>query len=459
MSESIEMMMAELGSFDPEERSAAIERLAELEGSEQIEPEPSGGAVNMHCHTFFSYNAWGYSPARIAWEAHMRGLEVAGVVDFDCLDAVGEFLKAGRTLALKTTAGFETRVYIDEYRDRVINSPKEPGVFYLVGAGFTEVPPPGSPAAAVLKGMASGARERNLDMLRRLNSHLDPVRLDYERDVLPLTVAGNATERHVLDAYEARARAAMPEPEALAGFWAERLDVDAGKVGSLLDRPVMLKELVRARLMKHGGVGYAEPGEGAFPPIEEVVGMTLECGAMPSGCWLDGTNDGEADPVELFSFLREKGCVSITMVPDRNWNVAEDERALRVANLARAVEAARGLQMPILVGTEMNKPGNKFVDEFDSEALSPHFEEFRRGAHIAWGHTLLKMTAGIGYVGSWAEEQFGSDAAGKNEFFRRIGAAPYPGGDVLARCAQMGTQASPEALTELLCDGAGCGAG
>ena len=38
------------------------------------------------------------------------------------------------------------------------------------------------------------ARQRNLDIIQRVNAYLDPVCIDYERDVLPLTPAGTATE-------------------------------------------------------------------------------------------------------------------------------------------------------------------------------------------------------------------------------------------------------------------------
>jgi len=441
----------QLGSFDPVERHAALEVLAKLAEAGQVEVRPSRGEVNMHCHTFFSYNAYGYSPSRFAWEAYCRGLEVAGVVDFDCLDAVREFLAAGKLLGLKTVAGFEARVFIKEYADRVINSPKEPGVFYLVGAGFTEPPQAGSNAARQIADMAARARERNLQIMNLVNGHLRLVRLDYERDVLPLTAAGNATERHMLEAYEHKAREEFADKDALAHFWSQKLGERVEAVRSMLGNVPALRDLIRSRLMKHGGVGYVKPDAGSFPPLEDVVRMTLECGAAPSACWLDGTSDGEADPRAHFAFLRRKGCVTATIIPDRNWNVPEGERERKVANLNAAIAAASELELPILVGTEMNKDGNKFVDDFDSDALRPHAAEFLRGAHIAWGHTLLRMAARVGYVGQWAEDHFGARVREKNEFFRRIGAAPYPSEEVMQRCSALGPEAVPQQLQEAIC--------
>ena len=443
MDNTVEQLTQQLGSFDPTERRQAMEALAALTRAGKIELLPRKGWINLHCHTFFSYNAYGYSPSWFAWEAWRQGLDVAGIVDFDCLDGTHEFLEAGRLLGLKTTVGFETRVFIREYRHLVTNSPQEPGVSYLITTGFTEPPKPGTGAARTLTGMAARARSRNLVMLAKINDYLDPVRIDYERDVLPLTAAGNATERHMLEAYETAARRLFPHDDRLAEFWSRKLGEGKEAVRALLHNSPALRDLIRSRLMKHGGVGYAQPEEGSFPPLEEVIEMTLSCGAIPVAGWLDGTNDGEADPIELFEFFRSKGCAVANIIPDRNWNVPEPERALKVRKLHEAVAAAQKLDLPILVGTEMNKHGSKFVDGFDSEALAPHLEEFRRGAHIAWGHTLLKMTAGVGYVGEWAEAHFGDRLGEKNEFFRRIGAAPYPGAEVMQRCTEIGPEGEP----------------
>jgi hypothetical protein len=406
-------------------------------------PKPE---VNLHYHTFFSFNANGWSPSRIAWESQKYGLEVAGIVDFDVLDGTVEFLEAGRLLGLKTTAGFETRVFIPEYHDRVINSPKEPGVYYLVGTGFVSSPASGTPAGRTLGDMAGRARQRNLAMVAKINGCLDPVRLDYEHDVLPLTAAGNATERHMLAAYEEKAQQVFPDEAARAEFWSQKLGDPVEKVRAALGNSPAFRDLIRSRLMKHGGVGYAQPEAGSFPPIEDVNRMTLSEGAVPSGCWLDGTSAGEADPRAHFAFLRDKGCVTITIIPDRNWDVPESERALKVGKLDEAIAAARSLDLPVLVGTEMNKFGNKFVDGFDSPAMAPHLEEFRRGAHIVWAHTLLKMTARVGYTGRWADQHFGGRTRDKNEFFQRIGAAPYPSEDVVRELVKLGPDAEPEAI-------------
>ena len=44
--------------------------------------------LNLHFHSFFSYNAEGFSPSHIAWEARKAGLYAAGLCDFDVLDGL-----------------------------------------------------------------------------------------------------------------------------------------------------------------------------------------------------------------------------------------------------------------------------------------------------------------------------------------------------------------------------------
>jgi len=94
MTTSRDALEVQLNDFDPEKRRAALQELAALAREGQIAlPEP-GSTVNLHCHTFYSFNGYGYSPSGIAWQARCAGLAAAGVVDFDVLDAVDEFLDA-----------------------------------------------------------------------------------------------------------------------------------------------------------------------------------------------------------------------------------------------------------------------------------------------------------------------------------------------------------------------------
>ena len=77
---------------------------------------------------------------------------MAGIVDFDVLDGLEEFWQASRLLDLKACVGIESRVFVPEFADRVINSPGEPGISYHMGTGFTTVEIP-EEAQVFLDGM------------------------------------------------------------------------------------------------------------------------------------------------------------------------------------------------------------------------------------------------------------------------------------------------------------------
>ena len=83
MEERVKELEARLDSFDPAERRAALQELADLVRAGRIELPPPGEKVNLHAHSFYSYNALGYSPSHIVWRAAREGLAVVGLVDFD----------------------------------------------------------------------------------------------------------------------------------------------------------------------------------------------------------------------------------------------------------------------------------------------------------------------------------------------------------------------------------------
>lgn len=436
---SIEDLERNLDCFDPAVRQAALAALAKL-------PLPAPSQVenvNMHFHSFFSYNSEGWSPSHIAWAAHRAGLYAAGLCDFDVLDGLHEFLAAGATLGLRVTVNLETRVYVREYAQVDITSPGEPGVTYIMGAGFTDTPAPGTPQAAGLEKLRNGARERNLALVARINAQLPDIALDYERDVLPLTPKGVATERHIVSAYVARAQHVFGTDEAVAAYWASVLSRPAEQVRALLGTPG-LDELVRSGLVKQGGLGYVQPSVDTFPPVDEFIAWVLSCEAIPMVTWLDGTSGGERDPQALLEYMTAKGCAAINIIPDRNWNIADDKtRATKVANLEAIVRVADAMGLPINVGTEMNRGGLPFVDDLSGEVLRHYKATFLRGARIMVGHTLLARFAGASYV-TWTAP----DVTAKNQFFEAVGGLPPLTRCLEERLREMGPERALAAITD-----------
>ncbi len=409
-----------LDSFDAGQRRKVLQELWTEVQQGKIQLPPAGSDINLHGHTFFSYNAYGYSPSKFAWLARKTGLAMAGIVDFDVLDGLDEFVAAGNLLNLKSFVGMETRVFVPEFAELEMTSPGEPGITYHMGVGFPSAPTDDK-NRQFLHQLRQMAQQRNMELMRRVNRFLDPVMLDYQADVLPLTPSGNATERHMCLAYARKAQAVFPDQKQLAAFWSEKL---AAAPNSLeLPEGASLLNTIRSKLMKRGGVGYVQPDQGSFPKMAETNQFLLSAGAIPTLTWLNGFSAGEKKIEQLLQVAMSTGVAAINIIPDRNYTPGvEDEK---VANLYHIVEVAEKLQLPVVVGTEMNSPGQKFVDDFRSRELQRLLSVFLKGGYIVYAHSLLQRQCGLGYTSPWASHVFANTKA-KNDFFEQIGRQLQP---------------------------------
>ena len=438
----------ELNSFDADDRKEALNSLNHSSG--QMDQELQN--VNLHFHSFNSYNAENWSPSRIAWESKKRALYATGIIDFDVLTGLEEFYSACEALEVRSCVGIETRAFLKEYADKEIDSPGEPGVSYIAGTGFCRVPEKDSPWALALEKYSVNARERNLTLIRRINEHVPDIALSYG-EVTPLTPSDNATERHIIAAYIDKSFRVFQEKEALITYWASLLGSDAGSAGELIGDRSMLEDVVRSRFAKRGGFGYAQPTPQTFPPVEEFFAFVKACGAIPMESWLDGTSEGEKDGKALLELSRSKGAAALNLIPDRNWNIADREvKAKKIKNLRAIVDAAVSMDMPIHIGTEMNKKGLPFVDDLNGADLKPYKEIFMNGARICVGHTLMGRFADFTYLGEKAESEY-PGMKERNSFFASVGALP----PVNTRIADALRDAGAAKSFSLICDSANSG--
>jgi hypothetical protein len=407
----------QIDHFDPNERRSALAALCELADTDEMIVSPMQNIANLHCHSFFSYNGYGYSPTHLAWLGRKHGIQYMGVVDFDVLDAVDEFLDACGVAGVRGIAGIETRVFIPEFAQMEINSPGEPGVAYHMGTGFTSSSVPET-ASGILNDIRQRAGDRNRDMLTRINTFLAPLVVDYEADVLPLTPSGNATERHMVQVLAQKAFETRTDP---AAFWGDKFDMPLNDIQTKMQDTNVFQDFLRSKLMKRGGVGYVQPTPESFPTVEEFHRMVISSNALPCAAWLDGTSEGEQHIEDLLGLLIDKGVAALNIVPDRNWNIKDpQEKAAKLDRLYAVVDLAQRWDLPVLVGTEMNKFGQKLVDDFNTPELAPVRDVFMDGAATLYGHTRLQREAGIGYQSDWAEKHF-SNRKKKNDFYRQAG--------------------------------------
>ncbi len=408
-------LIEQLSSFNAWKRVAALQTLAA-----STKFLPSSRSMNMHIHSFYSYNGEGWSPSRIAYEMRRMGLYGAALCDFDVIQGVEEFMAAGDLLGLRVAASFESRVFFPEYADKEINSPGEPGVFYFMGSGFVD----GANSDAFEKQLEQ-SHSRNRALIKRINDALpECCHLSYEEHVLPLTPEKNATERHIVRGYYDLPIRNHGSVEAAVRFWAEVFQEDEAVLAA--KSPNAMNEYLRGKLMKRGGLGYVQPTEETFPPLEQVISLIQSCRAIPCSAWLDGSLPGEANPREQLECLKAKGVEMVNIIPDRNWNFKDPEKqAVRVKALNEYVAVANDLGMPIIVGTECNKPGQRKVDDFEADAMKPLRMSFLHGANVLFGHTMLLRYADVSYTDARTKEEF-PKVKDRNDFFAAVGALPVP---------------------------------
>ncbi|HMP74904.1 MAG TPA: hypothetical protein PKE12_01285 [Kiritimatiellia bacterium] len=387
----------QLDSLDARERARAIEAFRKDADTIRRAAPPRFQPGNLHGHSFYSFNCYGYSPTRYALLARRFGMDVAGLVDFDVLDGLDEFHAAGRLLDLRTVVSIETRVSVPEFATRVINSPGEPGIAYHMACGFAQTPD-NPRTAAFLHDLRERSARRNRAVVERVNPFLDPAVIDPDDVARALTPSGNATERHLVLAY-ARKAAAVIGADGLLAFWTKKLGPGL-ETRDLPESPKLLN-LIRAKTMKAGGPGYVAPTPDSFPALADFNQWAVRAGAIPTVAWLDGTSAGEQAMQEYCALAAESGAAALNIIPDRNFTPGVVDQKLR--HLRDVVVLAESLHWPVIAGTEMNSPGQRFVDQFDTAELRPLVPVFQRGARVLYAHTALQRAAGIGYLGSWAD--------------------------------------------------------
>ena len=417
-----QVLESNLNNFDETIRRDALAALEVLSSTADAHVTQN---FNMHAHSFFSYNAHEWSPSRIAWEGKKLKLYSMALCDFDLLDGLEEFLAAGRLLALRAAVHLETRAFMPSFATQELNSPGEPGVTYIMACAFPAMPDPGTPAHKFLKHLRDSAAGRNAERVQRVNAAIPAIAIDIQRDLLPLTPSRCPTERHIVRAYVNAAEKVMPDPTVRAEFWAGLAKKTPAQITQLEknDRPAF-DDLVRSALLKKGAPGYTLPTPETFPDAGNFCKFALAADAIPCATWLDGTLSAEADPSLLLDRYTDIGCAALNIIPDRNWNLSDPaEKATKVANLGAIVREAVKRDLPVNIGTELNKITNPFADQLNKPELAPHAAVFTAGAQVMVGHTVLARYANAPLLGARAKAEFKTTAE-RNAFYAKIGALP-----------------------------------
>lgn len=419
---SLEELEEQLNSFDSNVRTEAL--LCLVRDYLSACPSQSTEYVNMHFHSFFSYNAEGWSPSRIVWEARKLGLHAVGLCDFDVLDGLEEFMEAGCVLGVRTSVYLETRAFVKEYAGIEINSPGEAGVAYVMASGVPYVPVETSQESLLLKEWREYAGKRNKKIIEHANASMQQIAIDYEKDVVSLSPSRTPTERHIVKAYLNKARSVFVDVSRVVLFWASVFNLPFDETVSLMADNDTLENTLRSKLIKRGGIAYEPASPERFPPLTRFFEWSSACGAIPTLAWLDGTSEGERDARKLIEYMTSAGAHALNIIPDRNWNLQDhNEQKHKIAKLDEIIKIAENCGLPVNIGTEMNKPGQPIFDNLDCSPIRPYKRIFRKGADILVGHTLLARYAQFPYSGERARAEF-KDVEKKNAFFEAVGKLP-----------------------------------
>ena len=155
--------------------------------------------INNHIHTTYSFSP--YSPTAAVYAARMEGLCTAGIIDHDSISGAEEFIEAAKLVDIPVTIGMEARVNMEGTRvaGRRTNNPDQVGISYMT---IQSVPHDKiDTLTAFFKPYQEARHIRNRKMVEKINALLPSLALDYDADVLPLSLAhenGGVTERHLM---------------------------------------------------------------------------------------------------------------------------------------------------------------------------------------------------------------------------------------------------------------------
>ena len=155
--------------------------------------------INNHIHTTYSFSP--YSPTAAVYAARMEGLCTAGIIDHDSISGAEEFLEAAKLVEMPVTIGMEARISMDGTRleGRRTNNPDQVGVSYMTiqGVPHDKI----DVLTEFFRPYQAARHERNRKMIEKINALLPGIALNYDEDVLPLSMAaenGGVTERHLM---------------------------------------------------------------------------------------------------------------------------------------------------------------------------------------------------------------------------------------------------------------------
>lgn len=353
-----------LNRLNAPNRAERLDNLKALLGEANFPPAVPE-YINNHIHTTYSFSP--YSPTAAVYAARAEGLCTAGIIDHDSIAGAREFLAAAEMVGMPATIGMECRVDMTGTRleGRRTNNPDQVGISYMT---IQSVP---HDRIDLLDRFFAPFREarnqRNRAMVERINTLLPETGLDFDRDVLPLSMAaggGGVTERHLMYALAKKLTAGYGRGEGLTAKLEEMgLALSEKQRAQMLDGSYPFYEYDLLGILKSAFVPkiYIDAA-GECPRLADVVRLCREADACLCYAYLGDvaesvTGDKKAQKFEddyledVFRCLREEDVWAVTYMPTRN----------TPAQLARLRGLCVEHGMFQVSGEDINSPRQSFV--------------------------------------------------------------------------------------------------
>ena len=320
--------------------------------------------INNHIHTTYSFSP--YSPTAAVYAARMEGLCTAGIIDHDSISGAEEFLEAAKLVDMPVTIGMEARISMDGTRleGRRTNNPDQVGVSYMT---IQSVP---HDKIAVLteffKPYQTARHARNRKMIERINDMVG-VSLDYDRDVLPLSMAaeyGGVTERHLMYALAIELVKQVGKGQPMIDkLTALGMNLSEKQKALLLDTIYPFYEYDVLGMLKGTFVPkiFIDATD-ECPKLADMVKLCRDVDAYLCYAYLGDVGDSvtgdkkaqkfEDDYLdEVFECLKEEGVTAVTYMPTRN----------TPAQLERLRKLCDDYGMFQISGEDINTPRQSFI--------------------------------------------------------------------------------------------------
>ena len=321
--------------------------------------------INNHIHTTYSVSP--YSPTAAVYAARAEGLCTAGIIDHDSIAGAREFLSAAKLVGMPVTVGMECRVSMNgtAIEGKRTNNPDQAGVSYMT---IQSVPHEHIEELNDWFAPYRAARgRRNRKMVENINALLDGIRLDYDRDVLPLTQAadgGGVTERHLMYALAKKMVQKAGKGQPMVDYLASiGLTLSQKQQAQMLDVPYPFYEYDLLGILKSAFVPriYVDATD-ECPNVRDVAALcekmdALLCYAYLGDVTASVTGDKKAQKFEddyledVFDCLQDCGVPAVTYMPTRN----TPEQLARL----RALCEKNGLFQ--VSGEDINSPRQSFI--------------------------------------------------------------------------------------------------